>query len=494
MNRLKRFPPSLFLRRVSSFWGGLAWSLAFLAVMFWLRYSLNSLFVHQFPYLTFFLGVILSSMFVGWQSATLVMIVGYFLAERFFISGNWLPTDAFSTLGASFYFLTNSVIIAYAEAAHRGLRQADRITTELEQISERYRLATEAMQGMVYEWDVVTQRVERSAGLTQILGYASGEDEPTGQWWSERVHPDDIQRADALLRRLETDQERTYEVEYRVRDKQGNYHWVSEKSLILRDNAGKIARIIGCTVDISERKAAQDALQHRTVEVEQLNVRLKRAIRETHHRVKNNLQVIAALTDIPLEFGAKTVAADDLRRIGQHVRTLAAIHDILTQNVNENAELETISTLEVLDKLISLIRTTLPDRAVEYQAVAADLPIPQGASLALLVSELISNSIKHGEGTIWVSLARQEADANAPESLILTVKDEGQGFPADFNPLAAANTGLDLIDSLARYDLQGTLQFGNSPSGGAAVTVQFPIPSPAPVPDFLPPAETLSLP
>gem|GEM_PF-3690014 len=112
MNLSKRFSHTLWLRRVQSPLGGLLWSLAFLGAMFWLRYQMTPLLGSQFPYITFILGVALSSLFAGWKPATVVMISGYFLSERFFLSGHFYPSNAVSAYGTIFYFFTNGVLIA----------------------------------------------------------------------------------------------------------------------------------------------------------------------------------------------------------------------------------------------------------------------------------------------------------------------------------------------------------------------------------------------
>lgn len=473
MNIPNRFSHTIWLRRVPSPLGGFFWSLAFLGVMFWFRYQLEPHFKGQFPYITFILGIALSSLFVGWKPAAVVMVIGYFLSERFFLSGNFYPANVISLYGAIFYFATNSIIIAYSEAAYRGLTRSVEAGQKTEQIAGRFRLATEAMQGMVYEWDVLGNRVERSAGLKSLLGYDEDTDEPTPEWWQERLHPEDRERIQNFNPEAEVGQV-TFEMEYRICDKQGAYRWVADKCLVTRDAAGKVVRIVGCAMDITERKSAESALYQRTNEVEQLNVRLRRAMQETHHRVKNNLQVIVSLTDISLDANPQSVPAKDVRRIGHNTQTLAAIHDILTQNVKQNADMDRVSTQEVWDKLIPLIESTLGKRAIQYQTDDVVLPVLQGESLALLVSELIANSVKHGAGIITVALRCNPLIETT--SLTLTVQDQGKGFPPDFNPKRAANIGLELITSLAEFDLRGKLHYSNVPSGGACVQVVFPVP------------------
>ena len=96
--------------------------------------------------------------------------------------------------------------------------------------------------------------------------------------------------------------------------------------------------------------------------------------------------------------------------------------------------------------------------------------VQASTSLALLVAELVSNALKHGQGQIEISVTIDGDTAR------LEVDDDGPGFPADFDWRQAANTGLGLIDSAGRHDLRGTVSYGNRPEGGACVTVTFPIP------------------
>ena len=219
---------------------------------------------------------------------------------------------------------------------------------------------------------------------------------------------------------------------------------------------------------IIERATTDRRLAERNREIEELNARLQRSIQETHHRVKNNLQVISALAELQIEEG-DTVPVAALKRLGQHTRSLAAIHDILTQQVKADAHTDTISVRAILDSLTPLLQATMGGRALRYETDDFLLPVREGASLTLLVSELVSNALKHGAGTITVTLKRQGSAA------CLTVTDEGRGFAPDFDPRRAANTGLSLIDSTGRHDLQGAITYDNAPGGGAQISVVFPV-------------------
>lgn len=113
----------------------------------------------------------------------------------------------------------------------------------------------------------------------------------------------------------------------------------------------------------------------------------------------------------------------------------------------------------------------LGKRQIRAQVDEVRLPNRQASSLIILVNEIISNAVKHGGDAIELTLRREPGDM-----LRLVIMDNGPGFPPDFNPDTAANTGLELIESMARWDLRGDVRYENRPEGGAKVMVIFPLP------------------
>ena len=198
-----------------------------------------------------------------------------------------------------------------------------------------------------------------------------------------------------------------------------------------------------------------------------LNIRLKRSVLETDHRVKNNLQVISALAQVQIKGNDKTVPVEAMRRIVTHVTTLAQLHDLLTQQARLDTDVKLLNTQDTLGKLIPLLQNTVGLRTLTSSISQVFLPIGKSGSLSLLVSELVSNAVKHGAGAITVTLTQDG------EKVYLEVCDEGEGFPEGFDPMKRANTGMHLIVSMAQFDLQGELEFTNSPEGGGCVKVNF---------------------
>lgn len=190
---------------------------------------------------------------------------------------------------------------------------------------------------------------------------------------------------------------------------------------------------------------------------------------ETHHRVKNNLQVIAALIELQRMDHAEWVPVDALQGLGAHVQALAIVHQLLTAEAKEDAVAHFISVESILSQILSTLEQSISGRRILTNLQDIRLSVNRATSLALVTNEVVSNAIKYGLGDISVHLAIQEGSAR------LEVCDHGPGFPADFDAQQAGNTGLELIENITTWDLQGQLQFENGLDGGAQVVISFPI-------------------
>jgi len=221
--------------------------------------------------------------------------------------------------------------------------------------------------------------------------------------------------------------------------------------------------------ELVERRHAETSLQQSLIEKEAL-------LKEVHHRVKNNLQIIASL--LRLEAGRNqqpdTIAV--LKDMQGRIQSMALLHESLYRSgVFAAADLGfylkqlSSQSLHVLSDKPGFIELQLDLAAV---SVGLDQAIPCG----LLVNELISNCIKHGfpnghAGEIRVELQRV---AESPR-FRLCVSDNGVGLPADFESRRTQSLGLQLVSGLARQ-LGGALEIGPGPE--AVFTVVFTVNSP----------------
>ncbi|WP_242046080.1 MULTISPECIES: PAS domain-containing protein [Calothrix] len=131
----------------------------------------------------------------------------------------------------------------------------------LEESRERFRLVTNAVNGLVFDWNLKTNEVYRSEKLFDLVGFHPEDVPASASWWQELVDPADVARLQPLVPKLFGSSQHLYEGEYRVRHKNG--HWVNvwERGCLIRDEQGQVIRVVGSTVDISDRKQAEAALR-----------------------------------------------------------------------------------------------------------------------------------------------------------------------------------------------------------------------------------------
>lgn len=152
------------------------------------------------------------------------------------------------------------------------LRKSEEI---LRLANHRFRVAEEASKSFHYDWNLEADTVVRSESFSQVLGYSPKEIADTWEAWKALIHPEDFPLSkDKAIEHLNQLTEDNFEVEYRVRHKEGHYCHLYNRGIVLRTEQGKVHRVIGQTVDITERKLAEVSLlaanERAIVEYEQL--------------------------------------------------------------------------------------------------------------------------------------------------------------------------------------------------------------------------------
>ncbi|MFA7278842.1 MAG: PAS domain S-box protein [Sterolibacterium sp.] len=129
---------------------------------------------------------------------------------------------------------------------------------QLRESEERFRQAMEATSDGVWDWDIASDAAYFSPAYYRMLGYAPGEIPASGQSWSSQVHPDDRQRAVATVEECIDGRVQSFELEFRMRAKDGSWQWILGRGKALsRNSAGRVMRLIGTHVNITERKRSE---------------------------------------------------------------------------------------------------------------------------------------------------------------------------------------------------------------------------------------------
>jgi two-component sensor histidine kinase len=223
--------------------------------------------------------------------------------------------------------------------------------------------------------------------------------------------------------------------------------------------------------------AAVVASFHDVTEARRLDERIKASLREKevllkeiHHRVKNNLQIVSTLLDLQSDHTSDPRTLEMFRESRGRVKSMALIHERLYHSHDVAHVNFTEYVRQLADDLFYTYRVGDDIRlelAVDIPPLTIDIAIPCG----LLLNELMSNCFKHAfrdapEGCIRVSLSRAPDGWN-----VLTVADDGPGFPAGTDFRNTTSFGLQLVNTLAEQ-LEGTIEL--TCDRGTTFTVRFP--------------------
>jgi two-component system, sensor histidine kinase PdtaS len=196
-------------------------------------------------------------------------------------------------------------------------------------------------------------------------------------------------------------------------------------------------------------------------------------LQEMHHRVRNNLQTVAALLSLQARRAGDAPWAVHLNEAVSRIQAIAAVHDLLSDETRLAG-----TTIEVLaHHVASEAHSTLvrPEQRIDFVIEPNDVRVPsrQATIVALLINELVANSVYHGfdggnGGTIRISAAEEQGIAT------LRVENDGASFPEGFDPAQSRGLGMRIIQRLVTSDLHGRFHIG--PGGGGTVAViEFPL-------------------
>jgi PAS domain S-box-containing protein len=163
-------------------------------------------------------------------------------------------------LESSYVAALDNPLINGVVATSRDITERKHAEIQLAQREEVFRLAADAVDGVIFEWDLMRGIVHRSRGVLEILGIEPEDLAPVMDAWRERIHPGDLEAVTRQIGLALIDG-RGWTTTYRIRDARGRYRSMLERSLIQRNSFGDPVRAIGCCVDVSEIKRLTDLLE-----------------------------------------------------------------------------------------------------------------------------------------------------------------------------------------------------------------------------------------
>jgi two-component sensor histidine kinase len=193
-------------------------------------------------------------------------------------------------------------------------------------------------------------------------------------------------------------------------------------------------------------------------------------IREIHHRVKNNLQTVAALLRLQARRLDEPQARAALEESVRRVASIAMVHETLSLTLDESVRFDGIAdrVLAMCAEVAAPEADVLVVRRGEFGVLPADVATP----LAMVLTELVQNAVEHADASrIEVQVSRNEA------ALEVVVRDDGQGLPADFDLAGSTRLGLRIVRTLVEGELRGTIDLAPSPPRGTAARLVLPLTS-----------------
>jgi PAS domain S-box-containing protein len=293
--------------------------------------------------------------------------------------------------------------------------------------------------------------IKVNAVLSQMLGYP--ELEIINQSLNFLTHPQDQPASDRLAQYLYNGQLSSYQLEKRCIRKNQQIIWVALNASVVKDQDGQILHVLIMIRDITKQKASQELISNSLAEKEIL-------LQEIHHRVKNNLHVIASL----LELQARSTNDEHIINLftdsQNRIHSMALIHEQLCLS----PKFEHIDFEQYLRKLIGNLFSSYGVNPMQIKCIFDVEPVSIRFQTAipcgLILNEIVSNSLKYAfqgcdRGEIRIQLRQQ------PTHLNLVISDNGIGIPPDLDWHKVNSLGLRLVRILTKQ-IDGNISLDGS--------------------------------
>jgi PAS domain S-box-containing protein len=281
-----------------------------------------------------------------------------------------------------------------------------------------------------WEWNSLTDENKWSPEIEALYGLKPGTFEGTYQAWAKLLHPDDLPRAEAVVRRaLETGR---YFTEFRVIWPDGSVHWLEARASVFKDGHENPVRIMGVNMDVTERKELEEASR-------QADRRKDEFLATLAHELRNPLAPLRNAVELLRRAGGRADLNEKAlgvmeRQLGVMVRLIDDLLDVsrITRGKLQLRK-ERVELAAVVRSAVEAARPCVGAQAHELTIMLPDPPVYLQADpirLAQVYSNLLTNAAKYTEkgGHIWLTAERQSGE------VVVSVRDTGIGIAAEHLP------------------------------------------------------------
>jgi PAS domain S-box-containing protein len=314
---------------------------------------------------------------------------------------------------------------------------------------ERYRTLIDSVDGIVWEADAATFRFTLVSGKAEhILGY------PTRRWidepdfWVEHLHPEDREWAVNYCL-VATKNLKDHDFEYRMLAADGRTVWLRDIVTVVAE-LGEAKGLRGLMVDVTERVQSEERIRASLAEKELL-------LKEIHHRVRNNLQIITGLLALQAQQAGNADSRLLITGSQNRIFALSLIYEMLSTSSSLTRVDLAVYTRSLLGYLNDSYKIGSRGVAIEIETEEALLDIDTAIPCGLIINELVANAFRFAfpggrRGTVRVRIGR-----GGETGIVLAVVDDGVGLPEGMAIDALPTLGLRLVKLLVAQ-LEGNLE------------------------------------
>ncbi|MFW9990167.1 MAG: histidine kinase dimerization/phosphoacceptor domain -containing protein [Candidatus Odinarchaeota archaeon] len=335
----------------------------------------------------------------------------------------------------------------------------DSAEKELRESEEKYRMLTE--QSLLGTLIISNERIIfANKGISNILGFSINE---LLSWnlktITQHIHPKDLQMIIENYNKLISNKISSFQSEIRMKKKDDSYLYIRQylKTIQFKEKDALYINII----DISEQKKNELLLESSLAEKEIL-------LKEIHHRVKNNLQIISSLLLLQEQYVKDERILHIFKDFQSRIKVMALIHHTLYNSENLNKIYLSKYIKDLVNNLFKAYSANSEQIKLELNIENINFSLDKAMACGLIINELVSNSLKHAfskkeSGKIIVTL---KEDKN--KRIMLDVYDNGTGFPEDIDYKKSDTLGLKLISTITKQ-MDGTISIGKN--NGTHITI-----------------------
>ncbi|CAO3409555.1 PAS domain-containing protein [Azospirillum largimobile] len=387
---------------------------------------------------------------------------------------------------------------------HTDITTRRRAEEALRETEERYRLAAQATNDAIWDWNLSSDRIHWNEAVRTLFGYGEDAAETSASWWMDHIHPDDQDHVVTGIHAVIDGGGTRWNDEYRFRRADGSYASILDRGFVLRNAIGKPLRMIGAMQDISTRKRAEEELEAARLAAEEANRAKSLFIANMSHELRTPLSAVIGYTEM-LEEELSDLGIDsmlpDLEKIEANARHLLnLINGVLDISKIEAGKMEVHGEDADIAELTREVAATV-EALVSKKGNRLAVQVADGlgrmhtdvVKVRQCLFNLLSNAAKFTEnGTVTLSVERAAdgAGAEAAGMVVFRVTDTGIGMTPEqvrrlFERFMQADssttrrfggTGLGLAITKAFADMLGGEIAVDTASGtGTSFTLRLPV-------------------